>query len=50
VGIFAPQRIDVSLCLGKGQETIIGLKIVHDFKEQRLGGFHEIRPASLKLK
>jgi hypothetical protein len=27
-----------------------GLKIVHEFEEQRLGGFHEIRPASLKLK
>src|SRR3984957_432525 len=27
-----------------------GLKIVHEFEEQHLGGFHQIRPASLKLK
>jgi hypothetical protein len=27
-----------------------GLKIVHEFEEQRFGDFHQIRPASLKLK
>jgi len=27
-----------------------GLKIVHEFAEQRLGGFYQIRPASLKPK
>ena len=27
-----------------------GLKIGHEFEEQRLGGFHQIRPTSLKLK
>ncbi len=27
-----------------------GLKIVHEFEEQRFGGFHQIKLASLKLK
>jgi hypothetical protein len=40
---------DCELIRERDNHSAFGRKIVHEFEEQRRGGFHQSRPASLKL-